>query len=138
MMPALLKKQQRRAAKFSPCWASLGLLFALAWAGTAAAQQASGTQTSSADAQACSALVGFDLQSAPGGPAVITAAHLVSVPASGLEHFIFAPSGFASAGEQPSSRIHQYCEVTGYVAPQNKFDLKLPLPADWNQKFFFF
>jgi feruloyl esterase len=27
--------------------------------------------------------------------------------------------------------------VTGYVAPQNKFLLKLPLPGDWNQKFFF-
>jgi feruloyl esterase len=28
--------------------------------------------------------------------------------------------------------------VTGYVAPQNKFELKLPLPSDWNQKFFFY
>jgi len=28
--------------------------------------------------------------------------------------------------------------VTGYVAPQNKFVLKLPLPGDWNQKFFFY
>jgi feruloyl esterase len=35
------------------------------------------------------------------------------------------------------SRIHQYCDVAGYVAPQNKFELKLPLPGDWNQKFFF-
>jgi feruloyl esterase len=28
--------------------------------------------------------------------------------------------------------------VTGYVASQNKFELKLPLPSDWNQKFFFY
>jgi feruloyl esterase len=28
--------------------------------------------------------------------------------------------------------------VTGYVAPQNKFELKLPVPSDWNQKFFFY
>jgi feruloyl esterase len=27
--------------------------------------------------------------------------------------------------------------VTGYVAPQNKFELRLPLPSDWNQRFFF-
>jgi feruloyl esterase len=35
------------------------------------------------------------------------------------------------------SAIHQYCDVTGYVAPQPRFELKLPLPGDWNQKFFF-
>jgi feruloyl esterase len=28
--------------------------------------------------------------------------------------------------------------VTGYVAPQNKFELKLPPPKDWNQNFFFY
>jgi hypothetical protein len=34
--------------------------------------------------------------------------------------------------------MHEYCDVSGYVAPQNKFELKLPLPRDWNQKFFFY
>lgn len=28
--------------------------------------------------------------------------------------------------------------MTGYVASQNKFELKLPLLDDWNQKFFFY
>ncbi|HEY6386952.1 MAG TPA: tannase/feruloyl esterase family alpha/beta hydrolase [Candidatus Acidoferrum sp.] len=36
-----------------------------------------------------------------------------------------------------ATQIRQYCDVTGYVAPQNKFELKLPLPGDWNQNFFF-
>ena len=34
-----------------------------------------------------------------------------------------------------ASPIKQYCQVLGYVAPQNKFELRLPLPAQWNQKF---
>jgi hypothetical protein len=60
------------------------------------------------------------------------------VPASGLEPWILTPSGFASSAANGASRIHEYCDVTGYVAPQNKFELKLPLPGDWNQKFFFY
>jgi hypothetical protein len=35
-----------------------------------------------------------------------------------------------------AGHIHQYCDVTGYVPPQNKFELKLPLPGEWNHKFF--
>jgi hypothetical protein len=34
-----------------------------------------------------------------------------------------------------SSPIKQYCQVLGYVAPQNKFELRLPLPSQWNQRF---
>ena len=34
-----------------------------------------------------------------------------------------------------ASPIKQYCQVMGYVAPQNKFELRLPLPAQWNQRF---
>jgi hypothetical protein len=36
-----------------------------------------------------------------------------------------------------TTSIRQCCDVAGYVAPQNKFELKLPLPSDWNQNFFF-
>jgi Tannase and feruloyl esterase len=110
----------------------LGLILSMA-----AAQERSGAAPSP-EAQACSALLAFDLQTARGGPAVITATRFVEVPASGLEHFMFAPSGFATTSNRPANRIHQYCEVSGYVAPQNKFELKLPSPADWNQKFFFY
>lgn len=35
------------------------------------------------------------------------------------------------------TNVHQYCDVMGYVAPQNKFELKLPPPDEWNQNFFF-
>jgi feruloyl esterase len=38
------------------------------------------------------------------------------------------------AGILAASPIKQYCQVLGYVAPQNKFELRLPLPAQWNQK----
>jgi hypothetical protein len=33
--------------------------------------------------------------------------------------------------------IKQCCNVTGYAAPQNKFELRLPLSPDWNQNFLF-
>jgi feruloyl esterase len=91
-------------------------------------------------AQKCAALTGLNLEDAPGGPALVTSARLVEVPASGLEAPFFHPSGYAStpAAAQGATKIKQYCDVTGYVAPQNKFELKLPLPSDWNQKFFFY
>jgi feruloyl esterase len=92
----------------------------------------------SSDAQKCAALATLNLEAAPGGPAVITSARVVEVPASGLQPPFFHPSGYASGvGAQVPSKIKQYCDVSGYVAPQNKFELKLPLPGDWNQKFFF-
>jgi hypothetical protein len=33
--------------------------------------------------------------------------------------------------------IKQCCNVTGYAAPQNRFELRLPLSPDWNQNFLF-
>jgi len=36
-----------------------------------------------------------------------------------------------------ASAIKRYCQVLGYVAPQNKFELRLPMPAQWNQRFHF-
>ena len=91
------------------------------------------------DAQKCAALTELNLEAAPGGPAVITSAHLVEVSAGGLEPPFFHPSGYASsAAAKVASEIQRYCDVTGYVAPQNKFELKLPLLDGWNQKFFFY
>jgi hypothetical protein len=82
--------------------------------------------------QNCAALTGLNLEAAPGGPAIITSARLVEVPATGLERWILTPSGFGSSAANGAGRIHEYCDVTGYVAPQNKFELKLPLPNEWN------
>ena len=96
------------------------------------------TWAPSVDAQKCAALTKLNLEDAPGGPALITSAHIVEVPASGLEPPFFHPSGYTSAAAQSTTKIKQYCDVTGYVAPQNKFELKLPLPGDWNQNFFFY
>jgi feruloyl esterase len=94
----------------------------------------------SVDAQKCAALTGLNLEDALGGPGLITSARLVEVPAGGLEPPFFHPSGYVSApaAAQGATKIKQYCDVTGYVAPQNKFELKLPLPSNWNQKFFFY
>ena len=88
--------------------------------------------------QSCAALARINLESVPGAPAVVTSARIVDVPPGGLETFIFANSGYGSRADRSGGRIHSYCDVTGYVAPQNKFELKLPLPTDWNQKFFFY
>jgi feruloyl esterase len=90
----------------------------------------------SQDEQKCAALTGFNLQSVPGGPAIIISAQVVDVPASGLERF--PQSGYAGPVAPGASAVHRYCDVTGYVAPQNKFELKLPLAADWNHKFYFY
>jgi feruloyl esterase len=105
---------------------------------TTAAASPAPTSVPSVDAQSCAALAELNLEDAPGGPALITSARLVEVPAGGLEAPFFHPSGYASAAAPGAIKIKQYCDVTGYVAPQNKFDLKLPLPNDWNQKFFFY
>jgi hypothetical protein len=92
--------------------------------------------TTMQDEQNCSALSGFNLQAVAGGPAVIMSAQLVDVPPSGLERF--SQSGYAGPTARRASPIRRYCDVTGYAAPQNKFELKLPLAADWNHKFYFY
>lgn len=104
----------------------------------AAAQNAHSETQAGPEAQSCEALAEFNLENAPGGPAVVISARLVEVPASGLERWILAPSGYGSSADDRAPSIHAYCDVTGYVAPQNKFELKLPLPRDWNQKFFYY
>lgn len=103
-----------------------------------AGQNTPGTRPSSTKGQNCAALSNFNLEQAPGGPALITSARLVAAPPTGLERWILTPSGFASGEGKGVGQIREYCDVTGYVAPQNKFELKLPPPKDWNQNFFFY
>ena len=83
-------------------------------------------------AQTCAALSQTNFESVPDAPAKITSAQLVDVTSGEFENPLWMSS--APAG---SSQIKQYCRVNGYVAPQNKFELRLPLPSDWNQNFFF-
>src|SRR6516225_11727859 len=104
---------------------------------TTAAASPAPTSVPSVDAQSCAALAQLNLEDALGGPALITSARLVEVPTTGLEEWVVHPSGYGSSTALRTSRIRQYCDVTGYVAPQNKFELKLPLSANWNEKFFF-
>src|SRR5262245_44092182 len=84
----------------------------------------------------CAQVATFDLDGAVGAPTRIASARLVDVPAAGLESPPNRPSGFGRPARD-GSRVRQYCAVTGYVAPQNKFELRLPLPADWNHNYFF-
>jgi feruloyl esterase len=105
--------------------ASVGLVIA----GRALAAVNPASSAAADDAKRCGDLVGAVFDSAE-APTRIISASLMDVPAAGL------PAG-GGAGRAIATGLKQYCQVTGYVAPQNKFELKLPLPNDWNQKFFF-
>jgi feruloyl esterase len=76
----------------------------------------------SADAQQCTAIMQAGFEGVPDAPTRIVSARLVDVPTD-------APPVLAA------SPIKQYCQILGYVAPQNKFELRLPLPSQWNQRF---
>ena len=80
------------------------------------------------EARRCTALATLTLPNLADAPTTVLSARIVDVPANGLEGFFSAPI---------STPIKQYCQVTGYVAAQNKFEMRLPFPSDWNQKFFF-
>ena len=77
------------------------------------------------DAQRCAALASADFEGLPDAPTRVVSARIVDVPAGDSQ----------SPGALAASPIKQYCQVQGYVAPQNKFELRLPLPAQWNQRF---
>jgi feruloyl esterase len=131
------KPHLRRACSLSIVgW--IAFLAFVGLSGPALAAQDARVEAQTQDTQKCDALAELNLEATPGGPAVITSAHLVEVPASGLARWTLTPSGYASSAPNSPSPIHQYCDVTGYAAPQNKFELKLPLSGDWNQKFFFY
>src|SRR5262249_34398483 len=97
---------------------------------SAVAQDISNVPEVGAEAQNCVALMGFDLEHVPGGPAFITSAQLVDVPPVGLERPVSQPSGYGGTIGPIASRIRRYCTVTGYAAPQNRFELKLPVRGD--------
>ncbi|HST08863.1 MAG TPA: tannase/feruloyl esterase family alpha/beta hydrolase, partial [Terriglobales bacterium] len=102
----------------------------------AAARNSSGSSPTGAEVQSCGALMELNLENAPGGPAFVTSAQLMDVPTIGLERPAYSPSGYGKTSGLIASRVHQFCDVTGYVAPQNRFELKLPPPGDWNQNCF--
>jgi hypothetical protein len=62
------------------CWMVLATL--------AAAQNLHGEPTVGTDAQSCAALAELNLENAAGGPALVTSARLIDVPATGLERWL--------------------------------------------------
>ena len=88
-------------------------------------------QAPSADAQRCAALVQLSLGTLRDAATRITSARLIDVPAPPPN-----ANPRSNAAILAASPIKQYCQVTGYVAPQNKFELRLPLASQWNEKFF--
>jgi len=93
--------------------------------------------TKTLNSDSCAALMRLSLTDASGGPAIVTSAHIADVPV-GIRRTDSYPSGLSDGISHRSSEIRQYCDVTGYVAPQSKFELKLPLSDDWNGNFFFY
>src|SRR5260370_8627807 len=80
--------------------------------GSALAAQEPGREPPTQGAQKCAALTELNLENAPGGPAIITSARVVEVPAGRLEPPCFHPSGYASgASAQFASQIDPYCDV---------------------------
>lgn len=61
---------------------------------------------------------------------------IVDAP-GGIRRAELYASGYSVGTSHRSSEVRQYCDVTGYVAPQNKFELRFPLARDWNGNFFF-
>ena len=94
-------------------------------AATPIAQSGQPALTNGDSAQACAALATADFEGLPDAPTRIMSARIIDVAAADSQ----------STGVLAASAIKQYCQVQGYVAPQNKFDLRLPLPAQWNQRF---
>jgi tannase/feruloyl esterase len=76
----------------------------------------------------CANLRTLDSASFPLPTKILTSA-LVTVGPEGL------PSSLPRTA--PTLAISQYCAVTGYVAPQHQFEIRLPLPDQWNRKLFF-
>ena len=108
--------------------ALLGIpLFAWYQSGTPPAQ---GMPPQSRDAQRCAALVSPEFEAIPEAPTRIVSARVVDVPPAPPQAPPNSPVAVLAA-----SPIKQFCQVQGYVAPQNKFELRLPLPSQWNGKF---
>ena len=89
-------------------------------------------QTEMAADKACAALTSAGFEGIVGAPTRIVSARLQDVPAQGLAQ----PPG-PMTFPLGASPVKQFCQVSGYVAPQNAFELRLPVAANWNGKFFF-
>ena len=81
---------------------------------------------------ACGALAGAGFEGVADAPTRVLTARMQDVPASGLPQ----PPGPMTfpVGASP---IKRFCQVIGYVAPQNAFELRLPVTGQWNGKLFF-
>lgn len=119
----------------------MGVFCVLLLPAVAGAQNSSSTVSM----DSCAALERLDLTDAPGGPAIVTSARMVDVPGGVRRTTSYPsgyspeyPSGYSDGASHRSSEVQQYCEVAGYAAPQNKFELKLPNLHDWNGNLFFY
>src|SRR4029453_17158839 len=108
---------------------ALGISVSRPYAIQSAGQAVSPAQPG-ADAAQCEALLIADFGSLPDAPTRVTSARLVDVPAADPKLPPTSPPALLAA-----SPVKQYCQVLGYVAPQNKFELRLPLRAQWNGRF---
>ena len=97
---------------------------------TGSAGQSSAAAPPASDAARCEALFVADFGSVPDAPTRVTSARVVDVPAADPK---LPPS--SAPALLAASPVKQYCHVLGYVSPQNKFELRLPLPAQWNGRF---
>ena len=77
--------------------------FTVLWLATtpSAAAQNAPSRPPSPEAQKCAALVNLDLEGSPAGPALITSAQLVDVPANGLENWVLDVPLKRGKGAQP-------------------------------------
>jgi feruloyl esterase len=107
----------------------LALVLSLSHAGSALTQPPQSQPPSSPEAQQCAALVGMDFGDLKDAPTRIVSARLVDAPPPNPQAPPTHPANVLA-----DSPLKQYCRVLGYVAPQNKFELRLPLVAQWNQK----
>jgi hypothetical protein len=101
----------------------VALLTAVCWVATRAALDPQpAAQQLASDEQRCAAIAQLELETSTAGPARVTSARLTDVPPSGLDEGPNRVSGFGRrvAGD---SMISKYCAVTGFVAPQNKFEV---------------
>jgi hypothetical protein len=109
---------KRAQLPFRLAWTALCLILSTL-AGAQSSSKGDGSDS-------CAALMRLNLMDVQGGPARIISARVVDVP-DGIQRTNPYPSGYSDGTSLRSSEIRQYCDVTGYAAPQNKFELKLPL-----------
>jgi hypothetical protein len=71
--------------------------------GPALAAQDARVEPQTQDTRKCDALAELNLEAIPGGPAVITSAHIIEVPATGLEHLMFTQNEYGSLTPERAS-----------------------------------